>query len=58
MFSNGTQYIALFALRDIKQGEELTFNYDGSGALYANHRDKYPFVKPPSNKKKNDIVIN
>lgn len=45
--SNGTEYIALFAMRDIREGEELSFNYDGNGKLYKDHRDKYPFIKPP-----------
>ena len=31
IFSNGTEYIALYATRDILCGEELTFNYDGNG---------------------------
>ena len=49
-FSNGNYYIALYAARDIKAGEELTFNYDGNGLLYKNHRDKYPFIRPPKAK--------
>lgn len=46
-YSNGTEMIALYANRDIREGEELTFNYDGNGNLYRVHRDKYPFILPP-----------
>ena len=44
-FSNGTEYIALYASKNIMEGEELQFNYDGKGLLYKDHRDKYPFIK-------------
>jgi SET domain-containing protein len=42
--------MVLYALRDIREGEELTFHYDGSGKLYEQHRDKYPFIKAPGKK--------
>lgn len=54
IFSNGTYFIALFALRDIMEGEELLLDYDGNGTLYAEHRNKYPFIKA---KKKNNCIM-
>jgi hypothetical protein len=45
ILSNGTEYTALIANKEVQQGDELTFNYDGKGELYLHHRDKYPFIK-------------
>jgi SET domain-containing protein len=37
--------VVFFAKRDIKCGEELFFDYDGTGMLEKNHKEKYPFIK-------------
>lgn len=43
--SEGRRVVVFFAKRDIKRGEELFFNYDGTGMLEKNHKHKYPFIK-------------
>jgi SET domain-containing protein len=45
MVSEGRYKIGFYANRLIEAGEELFFNYDGEGKLYANFREKYPFIK-------------
>ena len=45
ILTQGRYRIAFFALRDIVPDEELFFNYDGSGELYKNYKQKYPFIR-------------
>ena len=45
MFSSGQEFIALYSLRDIEEGEELYFDYDVEGEMGRNHGDIYPFLK-------------
>ena len=42
--SDGKYVIGFYATKEIKKGEELLFNYDGSGQL-KKHQNKYPFIK-------------
>jgi SET domain-containing protein len=44
MTSQDFEYIAFYALKNINPGEELLFNYDGSGELAKKYYDKYPFI--------------
>lgn len=36
--SKGIKHIVLYATRNIKEGEELFFNYDNNGDLFRDHR--------------------
>lgn len=40
----GRYVIGFYASRDVKRGEELLFNYDGTGEL-KKYGKKYPFIK-------------
>jgi hypothetical protein len=43
--SEGKRVVVFFAKRDMKCGEELFFDYDGTGMLEKNHKENYPFIK-------------
>ena len=45
MFSQGQECIGLYASRDIKEGEELLFDYDGEGEIAKVYSEVYSFLK-------------
>lgn len=50
VLTEGRIKVAFYATRDIEEGEELFFDYDGEGLLYKNYKDKYPFIKSKKGK--------
>lgn len=45
MFSCGQEHIGLYALKDIAEGEELLFDYDGEGEVAKAYSEVYSFLK-------------
>lgn len=45
IFSLGQEYIGLYASRDIKEGEELLFDYDGEGEVAKVYSEIYSFLR-------------
>jgi hypothetical protein len=50
VLSGGRYKVGFFAKRHILPGEELFFDYDGTGKLYKYYQEKCPFIHKKKNK--------